>query len=286
MPIETPAGAGYISDFVSTNPAASDGLNGGDDHLRNIKAWTKNTFPNANGPITGTPAKLNALTSTQYGRAVAVGSIHKFPKLPVAPILGSGGVTSGGPFEYLEADGSTWPTADYPELFAFFGTTFGGNGTTTFGVPDYKTLGKFLRSRTGSLAVGTFQTNQVGPHGHTTTITRGTLAVGVNPGGGHNHVLHDFGHTHDYGYMIGATPTGTGGNFTYVTATGGIGYAVQAQVVSNQTGITLDPIADHTHTTTLTGQRERWCRRDNHDRDKARSRRRRDVHQDLRNIAQ
>jgi hypothetical protein len=40
------------------------------------------------------------------------------------------------PRGYLELDGDTPDIADYPDLAALWGTTFGGDGTTTFGLPD------------------------------------------------------------------------------------------------------------------------------------------------------
>ena len=41
----------YISDLVSTNPASSDNISQGDDHIRLLKSTIKATFPNAAGPI-------------------------------------------------------------------------------------------------------------------------------------------------------------------------------------------------------------------------------------------
>jgi hypothetical protein len=46
VPLET---ATYISDLVTSNPAASDPLSGADDHIRLIKATIKATFPNFTG---------------------------------------------------------------------------------------------------------------------------------------------------------------------------------------------------------------------------------------------
>ncbi|MDX2283002.1 MAG: tail fiber protein [Bacteroidia bacterium] len=45
------------------------------------------------------------------------------------------------PLGWVFCDGSLQPIAEYPELFHLIGTKFGGDGHTTFGVPD-------LRSRT------------------------------------------------------------------------------------------------------------------------------------------
>lgn len=42
------------------------------------------------------------------------------------------------PANYLIADGSTPLIASYPILAALYGTTYGGNGTTTFGLPNMK----------------------------------------------------------------------------------------------------------------------------------------------------
>jgi len=44
------------------------------------------------------------------------------------------------PEHYLVADGSTPLIADYPELALLYGTTYGGNGTTTFGLPTVANL--------------------------------------------------------------------------------------------------------------------------------------------------
>jgi microcystin-dependent protein len=56
LPLET---ATYISDLVTSNPAASDGMNNADDHMRLIKAAIKTTFPNITGAVTATQAQIN-----------------------------------------------------------------------------------------------------------------------------------------------------------------------------------------------------------------------------------
>lgn len=88
----------------------------------------------------------------------------------------------------FECDGATPLRASVPDLFAAIGTTWGaGNGTTTFTLPDLKTAGRFIRSRTGSVAVGTYQAEMIGPHGHTTsgsvsgTISQITPAGTISP---------------------------------------------------------------------------------------------------------
>lgn len=60
MPIET---FGFPDSLNASYPPTSDGLVGGDDHIRGIKATIKNTFPNLTGAVTGTQAQLNGLVT-------------------------------------------------------------------------------------------------------------------------------------------------------------------------------------------------------------------------------
>lgn len=58
MGLET---ATYISDLVSTNPAANDAKSVGDDHIRLLKSTVKATFPNVTGAVTATHTELNIM---------------------------------------------------------------------------------------------------------------------------------------------------------------------------------------------------------------------------------
>lgn len=51
----------YISDLVSTNPVSSDLKSAGDDHIRNIKAALRATFPNITATVTASHSELNTL---------------------------------------------------------------------------------------------------------------------------------------------------------------------------------------------------------------------------------
>src|SRR5271157_4168043 len=42
------------------------------------------------------------------------------------------------PVGWLPCDGTTRPIAQYEPLYQLIGTTYGGNGTTTFGLPDLR----------------------------------------------------------------------------------------------------------------------------------------------------
>jgi microcystin-dependent protein len=88
------------------------------------------------------------------------------------------------PAGFLECDGSAISRANYPDLFAAIGTTWGaGNGATTFNIPDLKTAGRFLRSRTGSVAVGTYQAADIGPHNHTASASSSGSVTIAGDGG-------------------------------------------------------------------------------------------------------
>jgi microcystin-dependent protein len=58
VPIET---FNYLDSLNAANPPTSDGLVGGDDHIRGIKATLKATFPNITGAVSATQGQLNSL---------------------------------------------------------------------------------------------------------------------------------------------------------------------------------------------------------------------------------
>jgi microcystin-dependent protein len=113
--------------------------------------------------------------------------------------------TASVPAGFLECDGAAYSRTNYPDLFAVIGTTWGlgtGGDVTTFGVPNLKDTGRFRRSRTGSVAVGTYQANQNLAHTHTGTATGTTDQTGTD-------------HTHAFSGTTGgqsATHTHTASN--------------------------------------------------------------------------
>lgn len=144
--------------------------------------------------------------------------------------------------DVLEADGAAYKRASLPDLFAKYGTTYGNNDGTDFKVPDAKTLGKFLRSRTGSVPVGTAQTNQNAAHTHTFSgaLTIGTMSI--DSGGSHTHGITDPGHTH---VITGNSGTrGIRADLIQVT----VSDVSAASAASSTTGITINSGGAHTHT--------------------------------------
>ncbi|MGY3610084.1 MULTISPECIES: phage tail protein [unclassified Bradyrhizobium] len=198
MPLET---ASTINDFVLSNPAHSDGLNQADAHLRLIKSVLKNTFPglaaplmNAAGQIvqpkdgTGSApaytfaseptlgfyrsaAGVISIAGGQLKGASPVGSVHTFLAEPSG--LGKGGTGTGHAF--LELDGSTWNTADFPALAAQLGVP-----GSTFTLPNMTTTGRFPRSRRSGVAAGAVEANAVQQHTHSVVGSTGTETAAHN----------------------------------------------------------------------------------------------------------
>ena len=101
------------------------------------------------------------------------------------------------PVYALECDGAVYDIADYPDLAAILGTRYGGNGTTTFGVPDYgdRALTGLGSANQGDLfgaASVSLTAGQNGQHSHTevtavpmpTTLGAGVPIVYATAGAG------------------------------------------------------------------------------------------------------
>jgi hypothetical protein len=198
LPLET---ATYIQDLITSNPAASDGINNADDHMRLIKAVLKNSFPGVSSPwsraqglivpsgAAATPSysftdeptlglyrSASGLITIVGGRlsgngAVPVGSLHEFL---VEPEGFKNDGSAGG--QYLELNGQTYNTADYPRLATHLGIS-----TSTFALINVTDTGRFPRSRRTGVTAGTKESGLVGAHGHTATAdTQGSHAHNVS----------------------------------------------------------------------------------------------------------
>ncbi len=126
------------------------------------------------------------------------------PHLPIGAVVAwpsKGSLPSG----FIEANGQSLLTTDYPALFAAYGYTHGGSGSS-FQVPNLN--GKSLK--------GTTDVNLVG-----TPVGSDTVTLGVNNLPAHNHGLNNHTHNlsdhthtmvHDHG---GSTQTDLGGAHTH-----------------------------------------------------------------------
>lgn len=134
---------------------------------------------------------------------------------------------------YLVKDGSTYSTASYTALAQLLGSTYGGNGVTTFGVPDER-----ARARLG---VDTVQAASGATSGRVTFAVAGFTGSLLGAAGGdqrlqtHSHGITDPGHLH------GVTG-GTKGGITGGATTGG----------SQDTPITAATITISSATTNIT----------------------------------
>jgi microcystin-dependent protein len=102
------------------------------------------------------------------------------------------------PVGWLQCNGQLVPISEYEVLFTLIGTTYGGDGQTTFGIPDLRgraalcagngaVLGQIGGAETVSLTA-----NQIGLHNHgaaassnpaTQTTPTGSSVLGVPPSG-------------------------------------------------------------------------------------------------------
>lgn len=273
MPLES---ATFISDLVTSNPAASDPLAGADDHLRLIKAAAKNTLAHtgqltnslgqlipadgtstkpaysfASEPTLGlqrTAAGVMSVVGGKLKGAIPVGLLCVFPKEPSS--LAKATADTGK--DYVELNGATYNVADYPDLANFFGYT-----GSTFTVPDMYTTGRFPRSRSASIAALSVQANTVGPHvhpdvtpttaaesqEHTHTFSGTTGAMNANAAHSHGVPNVILGGTSGGGGVGGGGTFGLSGTATATAVNTDHGHAFS--------GTTAGRSATHNHTVTV-----------------------------------
>lgn len=101
-----------------------------------------------------------------------------------------------GPGE-LACDGSTVLKTAYPDLFTAIGLTWTSPATDDryFTLPNFTDTGRFLRSASGTLTVGTYQSNQNQAHSHSAT-TGVSASTGVAGDHFHSAGISDPGHAH------------------------------------------------------------------------------------------
>lgn len=137
---------------------------------------------------------------------------------PVGTIIPYGGSTL--PAGYLWAAGGTASRTAYAELFAVYGTTYGaGDGSTTFGLPDWRGRTPFGKDDMGGTAANRL-TSTFGIDGATLGATGGaqstTLITANLPAHNHTATVTDPGHAHAQTVTSdgGFTGPATGGGFT------------------------------------------------------------------------
>ena len=177
------------------NGTVVNGYLDGDDLILVTRGGTEINVGSVRGPTGSTGSTGPA------GAGVAVGQLGIFPKNTV-------------PSGWLECDGTTKTISTYTALAAYLGTLYGGNGTTTFGLPGY--AGKVLVGRDG--ADVNFDT--VGETGGNKTVT---LDVTQIPSHTHSHNLVMPDHAH---YMQHYHTNGTPGWNIVSNRSGGAGAGI------------------------------------------------------------
>lgn len=77
------------------------------------------------------------------------------------------------PVNWAFCDGSRLPISQYDALYSLIGTTYGGNGQTTFNLPDLRGRvpihngGSYVLGQNGGSETVPLTPNQLGAHGHT-----------------------------------------------------------------------------------------------------------------------
>lgn len=176
----------YISDLVAGNPTANDPKAQGDDHLRNIKAALKNTFPNVSGAATVTQAQLNYLASASGTTGTATGKVVFDVGATLENVVAKGTWTASG----------TWTLPALTLGGAITGNSQNISGLGTLGCGAITSTGAIAGSSlnigTGALTAGvaTFSGQTriadgfglvwgVGGYGATTPAIYGTAGVGI-----------------------------------------------------------------------------------------------------------
>lgn len=134
---------------------------------------------------------------TQSYRITALQLLEYINPLPVGSGTDYWGDTL--PPRYIWADGSMLNPTTYPALFAVYGTRYGGDGVTTFGVPDKRDRTSVGKGNMGGVpanrvtnAVSGFDTTVLGAAGgsQSHTLTEAQMPA-------HNHSVTDPGHKHN-----------------------------------------------------------------------------------------
>lgn len=137
------------------------------------------------------------------------------------------------PARRLWADGSLHNIANYPELFAVYGTKFGGDGINTFGVPDLRDRAVIGRGDMGGVpanrvtnAVSGFNSTVLGAAGgsQSHTLTQAEMPSHTHTQNAHQHMSFNSGSTSGGAATTNATYTlrtqnGLSGNNYTMTGT-------------------------------------------------------------------
>ena len=139
--------------------------------------------------------KFSLFAASAAMAITAVAATPKPAKAQADPLLGQLMLFGGNfcPRGWAKTDGQLLPIAQWSALFSLLGTTYGGDGRTTFGLPDLRGrspigegngpgLGSYSWGQKGGTVNFTLTTANMPSHNHTGTL-RASTAVGdsANP---------------------------------------------------------------------------------------------------------
>lgn len=151
------------------------------------------------------------------------------------------------PTGWVRCDGAIYTFADYPEAGPLFGATYGGDGATTFGVPDLR--GRTLRGAGGALSLGdtggadsiTLTEDQLPAHTH--DLTGGTVTPTVQVAGTSSNPVNTPNDTNKY---LGASGIGQAAAAIWSdalnspVAMGGVGGSLSGDTGATGAGAAID----------------------------------------------
>lgn len=212
------------------------------------KTWyifnnTTGAFPLHVKTAAGNPTEI-AQGTGKYVVCDGANDIFRLDKDSVGDLVHNGAAARPGT---LACDGTSYLKTDHPDLFSRIGTTYGTADGLHFTVPLLTDTGRFLRSATGSLAIGTYQANLNASHSHTVTGAPGVGSLATDSQGSHVHGVNDPTHNHAASTDT-SRPSGTGINPGYTTTVSGSVGVVN--IVAALTGITIAAAGAHVHNVT------------------------------------
>lgn len=183
--------------------------------------------------------------------------ITRMDKREVGKIkMSAAGATGAGE---LACSGASLLRADYPDLFAEIGTTWGAVDGTHFTLPNFTDTNRFPRAAGGSVTAGTYQSNQNKAHTHTGSGTTGNQSAdhSHNFSGNTGAMNQNASHTHSVNqnaYWTTNSGAGVGGGGAFgVAGTTSISLnATNTDHIHAYSGTTAIQNTSHNHTFSFT----------------------------------
>ena len=194
----------YIDSLNSSNPAAGDAVNEGDDHLRLIKSTVKATFPNVSGAVTATHTELNLIdgvtattTELNYVDVTTLGTAQASKAVTADANIDITGVRNFTMTGTLSVGGNTVATlqAVYPVGSIYINAASSTNPGTLLGFGTWAAFGAGrvivgldsgdtdfdTAQETGGAKTHTLTTSEIPAHTHNSTwLTGGSGVSGIS----------------------------------------------------------------------------------------------------------